>query len=64
MAERTYMDVRSRIATCLLLNKLDKNKKYSQKITVQDSSHYETSVHHDTNSIVKRSEAIKNSWHS
>lgn len=44
MAERTYMDVRSRIATCLLLKKLDMNKAYSQKIGVQDASHYENSA--------------------
>ena len=49
MAERTYMDVRSRIATCLLLKKLDMNKVYSQKIGVQDSSHYRKSANLDKN---------------
>ena len=63
MAERTYMDVRSRIATCLLLKKLDMNKAYSQKIGVQDTSHYENSASYDKRIIESWSKVIIASNH-
>ena len=49
MADVKYKDVRSRIATCLLLNRLSKNYQYSQLIGVQDQSYYTEPAIRDRN---------------
>ena len=49
MAVSKYMDVRSRVATCLLLNKLSKNNEYSKLIGVQDRSYYTDTAVKDGN---------------
>ena len=40
MVRRKNLDIRSRIATCLLLDKMAENDEWSQRIGVRDSSHY------------------------
>ena len=49
MADIRYKDVGSRIATCLLLNKLTRNSEYGQLIGMQDQSHYTDPATRDGN---------------
>ena len=49
MAGSKYMSIENRIATCLLLQKLESNKTYSQHIGIQDSSHFSHSAKIDQN---------------
>lgn len=52
MAGIHEMDVRTRITTCLLLKKLEKNQEYCQQIGVRDSSHFANSSKYDKNGNV------------
>ena len=49
MVRRKNLDIRSRIATCLLLDKMAENDELSQRIGVRDSSHYTDPAAKDRN---------------